>query len=617
MSVADDLAGALDPRMIGDLAGPAVYDRGVGYWEDGRVQSVAEEEGRLRAVVRGTRPYRVEMWFDDDELMWVCSCPAAEDGSFCKHCTTVALTLLYADVPSDGIDAPDRDPDRSRAVDHDSELLEEFVRRLDAERLAVIVLNQLSADWRLREQLLLEARSEQGLGPDLAQWRERIDSAFSVGGMDRWGYAHYRDAADWAESVNAVVDALDDLIAAGHHEAVAELAAHAYVRADVAMGDIDDYDGWVTSVGERLAGVHMQACEDGSPDPVKLAQRLAKLETSCSLENFIRSAAAYAQVLGPEGLAAFREAVEPQWLKIDPSGRSDRWLRDHQLREAMVGWALATGDPDALVEAYRKERVGHDAALEIARAYEAADRHDEAIEWARTGLARSGHGSWHVDNLRDFLARKLRERGEDGPAIDLYWNAFTASPSLEACRALNAQDRRPDPPDWLERCLRHLRSRLGPGSPAASPPPSEVMAANAHEVPSAAVVLAEILLHEDRRDEAWQVALEHGSSKQMWMHLARAREQTEPRDSIAIYESEALAIIGRKRPNDYCLAVELLVRIRRLADEAGEPALFNSLLEQVRTVHKAKRRLQSELGDMAPLAPSPAETGDDPVSPTA
>ena len=64
--------------MLGDLAGPAVFERGVGYWEDRRVQSIDEADGRLLAAVRGTMPYRVQMWFEDDELRWACSCPAAD-----------------------------------------------------------------------------------------------------------------------------------------------------------------------------------------------------------------------------------------------------------------------------------------------------------------------------------------------------------------------------------------------------------------------------------------------------------------------------------------------------------------------------------------------------------
>ena len=605
MSIVDELSATLDVRMIGDLAGSAVFERGVGYWEDRRVQSVDEGVGRLEAIVQGTVPYGVELWFEDDEMRWNCSCPAAEDGSFCKHCTAVALSLLSADEPSDGLDVTSP-PEGSggQSTDHDDELLADFVMRLDPERLAEIVLQRAAADWALRERLLLEARSERGLGPDIAHWRERIDSAFSFGELDRWGHAHYRGADDWFDGANTMIDSLADLVAAGHGEEAAELAEHAYMRTDLATGEIYDDDGSLMMIGERLADLHLQACEAGSPDPVKLAQRLVKLELNYELEAFCRSAALYAELLGPTGLAAFREAVEPRWLKIDPSGGKWR-ARDYGAREAMIGWALSSGDPDALVEAYRRERIRPSETLEIARAYEAAGRDDEAVTWARTGLSGYGHGSWHTDELREFLARKLREQGNAGAAIDLYWNAFTSSPSLGACRTLLRQDDRPGRPDWLERCLGHLRSRLGKSSsPVSSPPPlpPDVIATTADAAPAAAIVLVEILLHEGRAGEAWEAALLHGTSWQLWMALARVREASAPHDSMAIYESQALAVINRKKPDQYRVAVDLMSRIRRLAAEAGDPTLFDSLLHRVRTVHKAKRRLQSELKDLKPLA---------------
>ncbi|WP_420438301.1 SWIM zinc finger family protein [Candidatus Poriferisodalis sp.] len=602
MSIADELSPTLDVRMVGDLAGPDVFERGVGYWEDGRVESLAEGDERLQATVRGTVPYGVEMWFDDDSLRWTCSCPAAEDGSFCKHCTAVALSLIYGDEPSDGTAATPSAKAGKQSTE--GELLADFVGRLEHERLAEIVLSQTGADWRLREQLLLEARAERGLGLDIAQWRETIDSAFSFGELDRRGYVHYRDTADWADEVNEVIDALAELIDAGYGEAAAELVEHAYMRTDLAMGEIYDEDGTLMMVGERLGDLHFQACEAGSPEPVKLAQRLAKLELNYELEAFFRSAAPYAELLGSAGLAAFRESVEPSWLKIDPAGGQWR-TRDHRAREAMIGWALATGDPDALVEAHRRERIRPNETLEIARAYEAAGRDDEAVTWARTGIAEFGHDAWHTGELCDFLARKLREQGKSGAAVDLYWNAFTASPSLGACRTLVRQDDRPDCPDWLERCLRHLRGRLGTSSVTTASPstlPTEVIATGFDATPSAEIVLVEILLYEGRAEEAWATALQHGTSWQLWMALARAREPTAPRDSIAIYESQALAVINRKKADQYWVAVDLMSRIRRLAVEAGEPALFDSLLHRVRTDHKAKRRLQSEMKDLTPLA---------------
>ena len=462
--------------------------------------------------------------------------------------------------------------------------------------------------------MLTEAKTAHGVGPNLREWRRRIRSAFSTG-----GFVSYYEAADWAAGVNDMIEAVADLGMAGHHEAVAELAEYAHQRADRAMENIDDSDGWLTGISDRLANLHLQACTDGKPDPVALAKRLAKLELAAELDGFHRCAATYAEILGSDGLAAFRRVIEPEWRKLDPAG--DDWTTGaFNVRQAMIGWALGTGDPDALVGAHRRERIHPIDMAEIAGAFERAGRDDEAIEWARRGLSGLGHSSWQAGEARDLLARKLRERGQDGAAVDLYWKAFEASPSLEAYRELQRHD---TDIDWLSRCRRHLLTRLGAGAspqpqspssletansaatvhsdvpaPASSRLPPDIMSDTAPASPAPAAILTEILLYEGHADDAWAAALAFGTSHPMWMTLARQRESAHPEDSIIIYESQALAIINRKKPNQYKVAVELMNRIRRLATEAGMPQRFDALLKRVCAEHKAKRRLKAELDKM-------------------
>ena len=58
-----------------------------------------------------------------------------------------------------------------------------------------------------------------------------------------------------------------------------------------------------------------------------------------------------------------------------------------------------------------------------------------------------------------------------------------------------------------------------------------------------------------------------------------------------------LARIDQKKTPAYRSAVDLMDRIRRLAEAAGEPDHFTGLLEQVRTEHRAKRNLKKLLDD--------------------
>ncbi len=616
MDTAHELDMTLDEQLIKDLAGSRAFFRGVGYLQDGRIASVESRGDRVVATVRGTVPYGVELRLVDDVIGWTCSCPAAEDGSFCKHCAAVALSLarrgeLLGASGSDRSDTTGRRSRDSPAVGGDAEMLADFVRGLARNRLADTVLEQCDRDWRLRERLLTEARTVRGVQPDVREWRRRIRDAFSTG-----GFLSYHEADGWAAGVNDMIEAVADLEQAGHHETVAELAEYAHQRADQAVDHIDDSGGWLSGISEALSDLHLQACTAGEPDPIALGERLAKLELASELDGFRRCAAGYAEILGAEGLTAFRRAVEPQWRKLDPSG--DEWASGaFSVRQAMIGWALGTGDPDALVEAHRSDQIRPVDMAEIAAAFERAGRDDEAVEWARRGLSGLGHGSWQAGQARDLLARKLRERGRHGEAGDLYWKAFEANPSLGAYRELQRQD---SETDWLARCRRHLVTRLGnapstqptgtarptasgstgpePSPFSTTPAPRDVMSDTAPAAPAEAATLTELLLYEGRIDDAWEAASTFSTSRPMWMTLARQREADHPGDSIPVYESEVLAIINRKKPNRYRVAADLMDRIRRLAAKTGEPQRFDALLARVRVEHKAKRRLIAELDRM-------------------
>jgi len=596
----ESLADVFDAATVARLAGPVVQARGSAYLRDRRVEPAEVRAGRIEATVRGSMPYRVELWAERGRPRWSCTCPAAEDGSFCKHCMAVALSL-----------APDGPPPvlgavvgsvRSRGPAFDGgsgsdtgEGLADFVKGLAPERLAEIVLDRAEADWRLRERLLAEAQAGRGDGPDLAGWRRRIDRAFTDRDFMVHGFVPYQEASGWAAAIEAVIDGLEDLSDAGHHDAVARLAEHAHRRADDAVGYVDDSDGWLSDFSSRLAELHLRACEAGRPDPVELAGRLLDLELTSELDGFHRCAASYAQVLGESGLAAFRERLESHRREIRSD--ADEWSGEvFAVRSAMVGWAIGTGDPDALIEAHSRDRVLPGDLLEIAQALDRAGRGDEALSWARRGIADWGDRPWQVRDLRDFLARRLRARGEEQAAVVLFWEAFVSGPSLSAYRRLLEEGAGVD---WLARCRSELRNSLargprgaGPGGPAT---PAAAFGPLPPVVPEAAVALVDILLFEGVIDDAWDAAGDYGCRAQTWLTLARAREESHPLDAIAVYESASLAIIDRKKADQYQSAVDLMVRVRSLADSAGEPGRFESLLERVRTDHKAKRRLKALL----------------------
>jgi uncharacterized Zn finger protein len=568
----------LAEEAVMELAGSRSFARGAAYQHDGRVELGAVSGDRVEAVVRGSLPYDVALWVATGELGWSCSCPVGEGGEFCKHCVAVALGVGPASP--DGPKPPRRASVNSRAdVD-----LRSYLQTLGDEELVDLVLEQAAGDWRLRERLTAFAAAAAGSQIDELTWRRRVDAVFAPYG----DFVPYQEAAGWAADVDDLVSALEELLAAGHATAVITLVEHAHHRADEAVQYVDDSDGSLSCISERLGALHQRACEDATPDPVELARRLVDLELTAELDAFHRAAARYVHVLGTEGIDEYRRRVEPKWRKLGSASDVVSGER-FRVREAMIGIALATGDPDELIRVKQHDlRSSHDYQ-EVAESMCAAGRLDDAVEWACRGLDAFSDRPWQNGPLRELLAALLRGRGDAPGAVDLFWQAFAAHPSLDTYRRLLTEaDAIEARADWQQRALDALRTHVGERRPDDQSRQSIM-----NTTPASALI--EILLYEGAIEAAWLTATDYGCEQRQWLTLARAREATHPLDSIPVYERETIAQIDTKKNGGYRNAVDYLERIRRLAAAAREPEHFDRLLAEVRVKHKAKRNLKALL----------------------
>lgn len=514
-------------------AGDGPLARGVAYQLEGRVSITRDEPQRVDAFVRGTEPYLVELILEAEHPVWFCSCPAARDGSLCKHVVATALTLTEPSAA-----AP--------------------VAPAEADAASGPV-------------------GEATAPPDVRAWRKLVTSTFATGGR----FVEYRHVPEWAAGVHDLLDDVEELLDAGHSEAVVTLAEDAHRRAETAIGHIDDSGGWLTDIAHRVAGLHQAAVDRARPDPRALAKRLFKLELdSHTLDTFHRAAATYADALGDEGIARYRELVEAAWAEVDHDG--PRW-ENFRLRQARVAVAIAAGDADELIAIKRDDLHSPYDHLEIAQTLADTGRTDEAISWARRGLEQYAD-RWHqTPELRDWLAQLLAAQNRPDEVTDLYWDAFVRHPTLGTYRQL--VEHASDPGGTSTAAIAFLEDRVGsPVSPTGHPYPADS--------------LIEILDHDGRHDDAWALYLEHGCDHDCAMRLAKRREADHPIDAIAVYDRDVERHIGRKNQTGYRAAVRQLARIRKLADAADQPELATVIIDRVRTEHRQKRNLMSLLSDV-------------------
>lgn len=561
--------GAWTRPEIERLADPRSFMRGLVYHHQSRVEIEAHGSDVVTATVRGSMPYRVEL-HRAPEIAWSCSCPVGEDGDFCKHCVAVALQ-----VSGDELERPV--PRRARPGNGPD--VGKYLSGLGSDELVDLLLDQVESDWRLRERLTARAIASGGGSLNVRTWKKRIDAVFG----DSRDFVPYAEAGGWAQDIFEVIDALGDLVDAGQAAAVVGLVEHAHRRADAAVQYVDDSDGWLTDISGRLGELHLRACEQAEPDPVELAGRLSELEMTSELDTFHRAAATYAGVLGAQGIATYRKIVEPKW-KATRKAKDPYLQKAFRAREAMIGIAQAGGNPDDLIAVRGDDLRTPDAYLEIAGALTAAGRRAEALDWAYRGLATFADRHWQTPPLREFLAAQLRADGDDTGAEALWWEGFERHPSLDSYRKLLAESA--DPDSSRDQAIALLRARLDAGD-------TDAPTRNPLLDRGPATVLVEILLYDGQIDEAWAAASAYDCDERTWMSLARTREETHPLDAIPIYERAVAAQIDTKKNGGYRAAVDLLTRIRTLADKAGQPERFAQLLASVTAEHARKRNLMA------------------------
>ncbi|MFH1159030.1 MAG: SWIM zinc finger family protein [Pseudomonadota bacterium] len=573
----------LNLHALRRLAGPRSFDRGEKYFTLGLVRSLSEYNGAITAKVKGTHTYTVKLREENGELDYSCTCPMGDDGSFCKHC--VAAGLFWLEQKMDG-----KGKKAGGGGGHDEVTMEDvkgYLETLEKNVLVEMIMQQAEENDALREKLLMQAAQKTGGGRSLAAWKKIIRETIDPG-----DFIEYHEMSDYAARVRNVLDTLEDLLKDGPVEAM-ELVDYAIAETEIAIESVDDSNGEMGDILQRLQEVHLAACRKVGPDPEELAARLFDRELNGQYDVFHGAAATYASILGERGLAVYRRLAEEEWKKIKPlvPNKEEREERSHRrftITHMMESLAEASGDVEALVEVKKKDLSYAYHYLQIAELYKKSGNHDKALEWAEAGLkAFPGRTD---SRLRDFLAAEYHRRKRHDEAMKLIWADFSDHASLENFQKLKTHAERVGQwPAWREKALDFIRKDISGTTQSRG---GRWGAWNASDGNS---LLVEIFLWENESDAAWQEAQAGGCTEQLWMRLAAGREQDHPQDAIDVYKKWIDPTVGRKNNQAYDDAANLLRKIRVLMNRLNRDADFADYLWRVRAAHKPKRNFMKLL----------------------
>ncbi len=403
------LSRALNDAVIRRLAGDRSYRKGYDYYQRGQVESVEAKADRIHAVVRGNRDYTVNLSSDDGILDYACDCPQGADGAFCKHCVAAGLAWLNRDA------APVAAKPRVKVKEITLADAAKILQAEDKDTLMRMVLEWAKDDDRLRERILLYSARRSSPESGVAAAARAFEKAMRVR-----DFVHYREASAWARGVDDAIDNITQLLEDGQAAAVIELCESALQRLVAAAGAIDDSDGHLSMLRDRLQDIHFRACQEARPDPVALARRLFDWELQSELDVFYGAAERYAKILGAKGLKEYRQIAEAEWEKVPArTAKKERpeWGRHFRITHIMESLAQASGDTEELVAVMSRDLSHAYSYLKIAEVYREARRHDQALVWAEKGLEAFSERT--DGRLREFAAEEYHRRRRHDDAMKL------------------------------------------------------------------------------------------------------------------------------------------------------------------------------------------------------
>ena len=438
-----------------------------------------------------------------------------------------------------------------------------------------------------RDEVALTApRAEQAAASgefDLAALRKELTARIRISGFVDW-----RGAAGYAQRVHGLLDVLEALIAAGRAADVVVLAEHVMARLDTVLGRIDDSNGHVGAVLDRVSDLHLAACDAARPEPKRLAVRLVELALKSDWEWLLDAPQRYAAVLGEEGLAAYRARLEQEWEKLPalpPTEKSVLGFHDGRrftvtrLRESL---ARAGGSVDELVSVLTKDLSSPYRFCEIAEELEQAGRERAALVWLERGLHAFPPAA--DARLRARLIHAYVRDGQVEDAVALAERAFAAEPRAATYREL--RETASGLPDWPERrsgALQRLRDPAAGGRPL-----NRYFARDRSEVVRAQLEEGEI-------EAAWVDAVDGGCEVRLWRQLAHARREHHPDESIDVYRGLLDQVLEHADARAYQEAVTLLREIQKTLTDHAREEEFADDVERIREAHRRRPKLLSLL----------------------
>ncbi len=598
-----------DRNRLHAYVGDRVFARGLSYFENGAVTEWDAVLGGWRGVVAGTSHYEVELKANTKQPEGLCDCPAAEDGSFCKH--LVALTLAVMAADGEGTHAISSVPRAKRvAAKKESASKAGPTVTSAAKQVTPSLLKPTASKQKTSIQPTKKTSPESdeaivrrwliGLPPvavvdraihyageDRDRWRSLVAEAHAAlappearqGTIKRLigspRFMDYRRTLRYAQSLEPMFGIFADTTRQSPPQAL-ELILYALQRLLTVYANSDDSSGALGEVVSRVGQYATKAAKAHTqPNPAMLKALFAVLERDdWSIIGLLRD---WSPALDDRGLAELQQMTQrrldamPSPSKPGATGDYERLHVQRLLEKIMQD----RGDIEGILALRAAHlRSGYDY-LQLAELYESHKRHRQAIDWLERGIKAFPDET----RLHQALAVHYQREGFAEDALAVRRQALERQPTGEHFVAVrNAVAKKTDWPPLRETLYAALDKRKDFSSL------------------TVADMKVRFMLMDGEIDRAHTLALNSGVYLDTWRKLFAAMEKSAPVAAANIAKRLIDHAFENPFTSKYDEPVAWVQKMKALAARNREAAnLYQQTVDMLRTTHGRKTKLMKML----------------------
>lgn len=617
-----DLFEGLTWNDLTSWAGIKIVDRGKSYQRSGYVKDLARTpDGSLVAWVEGTKRYAVRVFFEDNELESICTCPY---WNTCKHAVAVVVEYLDSLKRKIEISEASKKDRRLKLLDefvddgiwidedddlddfeegytqerkaYDDRFLESFLKKHTKAQLVQLISELAGRFPDVMKQLQDQSDLSKGNVSDLVEsLRDEIDELSSEPGWQN----HWRGEG-YTPDYSGVRHRLEALLDQGYADEVVALGED-LMEAGIRQVEMSDDEG---ETEEEIA-----SCMDVVFRALPKSSRSAAEQMLWAVDRELED-----QWSLCDGVEVFwkEKKKKADWnilagklakrLKRFPKANDDRYDRD-RLTDWVIIALKNSGRKAEIVPLCEKEAVRTNSYIRLVHILMEAKQWEAAEQWIQKGIL-STDKNWPgiASQLRGSL-RKIREKqGDWFQVAALLADDFISNPSLKIYQELKVSAEKSK--IWTKvkpYVMNYLETGRIPKFGSSWPLPETNMpqakGRRTTRFPEIEILI-DIAMDEKKPDDVIYWFDQRKPRQFLWGwsgsrddKVARAIADQYPDRAVEIWKTMAENLIAEAKPKAYERAAVYLGKIQRVMKKTKKNKQWQEYILKIRHEHARKTKL--------------------------